>query len=286
MPEVLTDYDEFLTRLQLLVSKHPALMINTLSNVFTMRLIGNKTHGDLAEVAIAEFINQFMYDYAAKHVGKDLFRAKTHEEDILITSLVHSCDIPVSLKAYGDGPLQLSTDKKGSLFLLLSSSNLKRISDPAVIQVILASDAFDEVRHLNVLPLIYREASMECNIMVFEFGKAIRDIATIELEGADSGRGRKHPVWRFLNVDGDYIAEVRYGGASANALQRGFWTHTRNAETYFKSITDGWVSYAHNMVLVDLFAKALNSTQAGHQAALDIIEQDLVSLKRDQGMPT
>ena len=26
--------------------------------------------------------------------------------------------------------------------------------------------------------------------------------------------------------DGRYICEVRYGGATANALQRGFWTHT------------------------------------------------------------
>ena len=28
-----------------------------------MRLIGNKTHGDLAEIGMAEFINQFMYDW-------------------------------------------------------------------------------------------------------------------------------------------------------------------------------------------------------------------------------
>jgi hypothetical protein len=45
-----------------------------------MRVIGNKTHGDLAEIAIVEFINQFMYDYHSKHVGKDLFRAKEHEK--------------------------------------------------------------------------------------------------------------------------------------------------------------------------------------------------------------
>lgn len=45
-----------------------------------MRLIGNKTHGDLAETGIAEFVNQFMYDFKALHVGKDLYRAKQHEE--------------------------------------------------------------------------------------------------------------------------------------------------------------------------------------------------------------
>jgi hypothetical protein len=32
------------------------LFINTLSNIFTMRLVGNKAHGDLAESGIAEFI--------------------------------------------------------------------------------------------------------------------------------------------------------------------------------------------------------------------------------------
>lgn len=29
---------------------------------------------------MAEFINQFMYDYRSVHVGKDLYRAKEHEE--------------------------------------------------------------------------------------------------------------------------------------------------------------------------------------------------------------
>lgn len=51
-------YKDFTDRLQLLAGKHPNLIATTLSNIFTMRLIGNKTHGDLAEIAIAEFINQ------------------------------------------------------------------------------------------------------------------------------------------------------------------------------------------------------------------------------------
>ncbi len=46
-------------------------------------VIGYKTHGDLAEIAIAEFINQYMYDFRPIHVGKELFRAKSKEEDIL-----------------------------------------------------------------------------------------------------------------------------------------------------------------------------------------------------------
>jgi len=77
-------YKDFTNRLRLLISKNSQLITVTLSNIFTMRLIGNKTHGDLAEIAMAEFISQYMYDFKSIHVGKDLYRAKSHEEDIKI----------------------------------------------------------------------------------------------------------------------------------------------------------------------------------------------------------
>ena len=109
-------YKDFTDRLKLLISKHPDLITTTLSNIFTMRLIGNKTHGDLAEIAIAEFINQYMYDFRSIHVGKDLYRAKSKEEDIKIVNEITKAEFPVSLKAYGDGPLQLSTDKNFRMF--------------------------------------------------------------------------------------------------------------------------------------------------------------------------
>src|SRR3990167_10355921 len=102
-------YDDFKTRFKLLAGKNQHLVINTLSNIFTMRLIGNKTHGDLAEIGMVEFINQFMYDFKSVHVGKDLFRAKKHEEDILVINEITKTELPLSLKAYGNGPLQLST---------------------------------------------------------------------------------------------------------------------------------------------------------------------------------
>ena len=44
-----TAYEDFTERLKLLISKHPVLITTTLSNIFTMRLIGNKTHGDLGK---------------------------------------------------------------------------------------------------------------------------------------------------------------------------------------------------------------------------------------------
>lgn len=80
----LNPYKDFTDRFKLLLSKHRQLITTTLSNIFTKRLIGNKTHGDLAEIAISEFINQYMYDFRSIHVGKDLYRAKSKEEDIKI----------------------------------------------------------------------------------------------------------------------------------------------------------------------------------------------------------
>ena len=98
-------FKDFIYRLKVLVSKNPDLITTVLGNIFTMRLIGNKTHGDLAEIAISEFINQYMYDFSSIHVGKDLFRSKSQEEDIEVFNEITKAKFPVSLKAYGDGPL-------------------------------------------------------------------------------------------------------------------------------------------------------------------------------------
>ena len=72
-----------------------------------MRLIGNKTHGDLAEIAISEFINQFMYDFKSLHVGKDLYRAKSNEEDISVTNEITNETIPVSHKGLWRWPFAI-----------------------------------------------------------------------------------------------------------------------------------------------------------------------------------
>ena len=113
-------YKDFNNLIKLLISKYPNIIVINLSNIFTMRFIGNKTHGDLAEIAITEFVNQYMYDFRSVHVGKDLYRAKSQEEDITIINEITKVKFPVSLKAYGDGPLQLSTDKN---FRTLVSAN-------------------------------------------------------------------------------------------------------------------------------------------------------------------
>jgi hypothetical protein len=273
----MTAYQEFSARLKLLISKNPDLIITTLSNIFTMRLIGNKTHGDLAEVAIAEFINQYMYDFKSVHVGKDLYRAKEHEEDIKIINEITKAEFPVSLKAYGDGPLQLSTDRHFQMFPSLQAIG-KLIEGKDDIARIWAHTAFSAFSTMNVLPLIYDEKKQRCNILVFNSVAAQAAVTKVVHE--EVGRGRKHPVFRFYDVDGDYICEVRYGSGTANALQRGLWTHTRNGLKYFDSVTNGWINYAHNLILVKLFSHALLATSKGHEAALVKLKEDIEEQKR------
>lgn len=94
-----------------------------------------------------------------------------------------------------------------------------------------------------------------------------------------SGKGRTQPIFMFVNANSDYICEVRYGGASANALQRGLWTHTKHAVCYFDSLTNGWIDYSHNHTLVRLFSLALNSSERGHKVANDILQKDIDRLK-------
>ncbi len=107
---------------------------------------------------------------------------------------------------------------------------------------------------------------------------------TARIERVDAGGRRKHPVYRFYDKNGGYICEVRYGGTSANALQRGLWTHTRNGLQYFVSVTNGWITYANNPVLVELFSHALVSSPTGHKAALEKIKEDITNLKRTAGL--
>ncbi len=270
-------YKDFTARLKLLISKNPHLITVTLSNIFTARLIGNKTHGDLAEIAIAEFVNQFMYDFKSVHVGKDLYRAKQHEEDIQITNEITKDEFPVSLKAYGDGPLQLSTDKNFQMFPKLKKAG-KLIESKRDIQQLLKDPAFSEFDNINVLPLIYDEKKKRCNILVFDYDRAKSRIAHIVLE--KDGKRRKHPVYRFYDDTGGYICEVRYGSATANALQRGLWTHTKNGLKYFDSVTNGWIDYSHNLVLVKVFSHALLATAKGHEAALAKLKEDIEEQKQ------
>ncbi|GBR45082.1 hypothetical protein [Neokomagataea thailandica] len=275
-------YKDFTSKLKLFIAKNPELIRTTLSNIFTMRLVGNKTHGDLAEIAVSEFINQYMNDFESLHVGKDLYRAKSREEDITVINKITKAEFHVSLKAYGDGPLQLSTDKSSLMYPRLVREGDHSITDRSRIEDVFNDPAFLVFSQINVLPLIYDEKQQRCNILVFDYDAA--KAQTARIEHFHVGHGRRHPVFRFYDHTGGYICEVRYGDATANALQRGLWTHTRNAFKHFESITNGWVDYSNNLTLVKLLSQSLVSSEEGHSAALREIEKNIKSIKTANGL--
>jgi len=120
----MSSFDKFLKKFVESFSGKEPMIFSVLGNVFSMRIIGNKTHGDLAEIALTEYINQFIDGFTAKHTGKEKFRAKEFEEDIRITETITKEEIPISIKTYGFGPLQLSTNKDVSMFSLFQKEQL------------------------------------------------------------------------------------------------------------------------------------------------------------------
>ena len=273
-------YQDFIRRFSLLIQKNPALITTTLSNIFTMRLVGNKTHGDLAEIAIAEFINQYLYDFTSIHVGKDLFRAKGKEEDVKIINDLTQQSFNVSLKAYGDGPLQLSTDKTSGMYSLLQPHGAL-IEDIQMIAGIFSHSAFTNFSEIHILPLIYDEKAKRCNILTFDYDRAKSSVRKIVR--ASHATRIVHPNYHCLDADGNYVFEVRYGDTKANALQRGFWTNTKRATRYFQSLTGGWISYSHNPILVKMLSQALLATSDSHEQAQALFQADIDKQKSGVG---
>ena len=56
----MSSFDKFLKKFVESFSGKEPMIFSVLGNVFSMRIIGNKTHGDLAEIALTEYINQFV----------------------------------------------------------------------------------------------------------------------------------------------------------------------------------------------------------------------------------
>jgi len=138
--------------------------------------------------------------------------------------------------------LQLSTDKNFLMFPKLKGMGML-INKKEHIAKLWLDPIFAEFSNINVFPLIYDEKKQRCNILVFNYELAKKRISRIAFE--EVGKGRKHPVFRFYDDEDDYVCEVRYGSGTANALQRGLWTNTKNGIKYFDSVTNGWIDYSH-----------------------------------------
>lgn len=264
----MTSFGRFLKKFVESFSGKDPMIFSVLGNIFSMRIIGNKTHGDLAEIALTEYINQFVDSFTAKHTGKEKFRAKEFEEDIRITETNTKEEIPISIKTYGFGPLQLSTNKDGSMFSILQKEIGKRgINDVSKIKEILDNKCFKGFGSVNVLPLIYNEREVKFKIIVFDLQKAYSSVKKIKfLPPRKIGRKKTFPIYKFFDNKNNYIFEVRYGDAKANALQRGMWTHTENAGPFFKELLAG--GYKINEPLISLIAKILVSRKDTHEKIL------------------
>jgi hypothetical protein len=246
------------------------LFSQVLANVFSMRVLGNKTHGDLAEVALTEYINEHVEGYNARHTGKETFRQKVNEEDVRVTNDVTGESMPVSIKTYGIGPLQLSTNKTSTMFTYLSQVvGQGEITDPSKIQEILAYEAFADFDQVNVLPFIYDEKHHNFKIIVYDLAKAYSSVTAIRFKAPRKhGAKMTFPIYKFYGANDQYIFEVRYGGTGANALQRGMWTHTENASQFFRQFLSD--TYQVNEPLLKLIAKLLIARPETHK---DILER-------------
>lgn len=261
-------FESFTEALSSALCERRDLTITFLSNIFTMRSIGNKLHGDLAELAITEFIKEFVAGYDARHVGKELFRSKEGEEDVTVVCKTTDMAFPLSIKAYGDGPLQLSTDKRFEMFPFLEKLGT-RIECPEAIETIWASSGFAAEGKANVVSLIYDEKQRLANVMTFNQAAARQAARIVVLES--EGSGRKHPVYRFYDSVGCYIFEVRYGGATANALQRGMWTNTKTASRFFSSLSGGWIPYRDQPAAIDVLKSIFLSGPEAQKVAASML---------------
>jgi hypothetical protein len=123
------------------------------------------------------------------------------------------------------------------MFSLLQKEIGKReTNDAGKIKEILSNKSFKDFSAVNVLPLIYNEKEMRFKVIVFDLQKVYASVKKIKfLPPRKIGRKKTFPIYKFFNSKSNYIFEVRYGDVKANALQRGMWTHTENAEPFLKN---------------------------------------------------
>jgi len=135
----------------------------------------------------------------------------------------------LSLKCYGKGPLQLSTSSNG----LLIDECFKYVDDKNISQQIpleiLQSKPFNDIITDNILSVIYNEKTMNFSIMLIQFSvllSKVKKITYTPRKYKPSGKVDTYEIFKFYGDNNEYLFEVRYGKAGANALQRGLWTKT------------------------------------------------------------
>ena len=178
-------------------------------------------------------------------------------------------------------PLQLSTDKEFRMFPRLEKED-GDIEGKRNVKRVLSDSVFSDFHNINILPLIYDEKSQRCNILVFDYRRA--ESETVRILREMEGRGRKTRFFGFTVRKMIIFAKCVTETQPPMLCERGLWTHTKKGLEYFDSITNGWIDYSHNDVLVALFSHALVASRSGHIKAIEKIKEDIVKLKKSSGM--
>jgi len=234
---------------------------NLVPNAEDAHKIGN-IHGYLLEPGMARYIND-EFKIPARAVGKSWYRDSVlHENDIIIADtdkdldeyeLTHSPPRGASgfsLKFYGYGHVQLSTDKESLMRTECEKYGEQDIRDKSLIDRILSSEPFVNFRTLHTLIVCVNRKDKTYGLLKFDDAKAFSEVDNIKYT-----RAVKYSTYDFCKGD-RLIFWVRYGGKGSNALQRGPWSDTKKAEEYFAKLID-WRRYYDNGTFVDFLTNAL-----------------------------
>jgi hypothetical protein len=147
--------------------------------------------------------------------------------------------IEMSLKCYGEGPLQLYTDANHEIFPYLSTfiddKKIETNLTKKQIDEIRNSAIFNKVKKKKVIVLNYSEKNNNFSLLTTNINNFLDQVYTITYYPT---KGKNFEIFKFYDIESNYICEVRYGGPKANALQRGVWTNTKRNKNTFHRLVD------------------------------------------------
>jgi hypothetical protein len=194
-----------------------------------------------------DFLTEICNNYKQFNVSK-IWKNRDYSElsNFLITLLneMNTSIIEISLKCYGIDNIQLYTDANHEIFPYLSKfiDNKEKnmfisLSD---VEKIKKSNLFkNKINGKKILILKYNENENNFSLLSTNMDNFLSDIYSIEFIPSISRQKGKYDIFKFYDINNNYIFEVRYGGKKANALQRGIWSDmTKNNGGNFIKLID------------------------------------------------
>lgn len=170
--------------------------------------------------------------------------------------------IEMSLKCYGEGSLQLYTDANHEIFPYLMNfiddEKIEKQLSNEEINEIKCSNLFDKVRNKKVLVLKYSEKKYSFSLLTTNIDNFLSRINSVKYTPRVFGKGKKvknFEIFKFYDIDNNYVFEVRYGGSGSNALQRGIWTNTEKSQDNFFKLIDN-KTYCPDTKYLEYFANS------------------------------